>query len=163
MVKGDKKDVTERRLVSIVTADSNLPSISFTLNQVVRMLGTLTANVCVLKTTNNHLATTCAAQESELIQARQEVLVSVELKKKLAIIKQKYRSLKGTICAAMSPSPATPSKRARIDEPGTVGSKVGARRELLLLEDTATTNEVTQVGHGPHIEEIDEDEEEGMP
>ena len=168
-----EKDVTERRLASIVTADSNLPSMSSTLNQVVRMLGTLTADVRVLKTTNNHLATTCAAQESELIQARQEVLVSGELKKKLAIIKQKYRSLKGTICAAMSPSPATPSamspspgtpsKRARIDEPETLGSKVGARRELLLLEDTAATDEVTQVDHGLHIEEIDEDEEEGMP
>ena len=168
-----EKDVTERRLASIVTADSNLPAMSSTLNQAFRMLGTLTADVRVLKTTNNNLATTCAAQESELIQARQEVFVLSELKKKLAVIQQKYRSLKGTICAAvspspttpsaMSPSPATPSKCARIEESGTVRSKVGARRELQLLEDTAATNEVTQVGHGLHLEEIDEDEEEGMP
>ena len=65
-----EQDVTDRRLGSIATASSNLPSMSYTLNQVVRMLGTLTADVRVLKSTNNHLAITCAAKESKLIQAR---------------------------------------------------------------------------------------------
>ena len=49
-------------------------------------MGTLQANVYVLKSTNNHLATNCAAQESELIQARQQVLALTEANTKLSFL-----------------------------------------------------------------------------
>ena len=139
------QDVTEKRLGSIATASFNLSSIACTLNQIVCMMGTLQVNVCVLKSTNNHLATTCAAQESELIQSRQQVVVLTESDSKLALFQQKFQSLKAVVFSMVAPSPSPPFKRSCVDVPGTSS---GACRESLLLEDTAASNGVIRIGHG---------------
>lgn len=135
------KDVAQRKLGSIVTVSSNLHSIAFMLNQVVGMMGSLQSDVRVVKETDNHLVTTVAAEESELLQHRQEKYALMEENSNLgegsSLFQQKMQSIKAAMRSVMSLSAAKPSKRACIDKQGTheeINQVVGVCCELLLEE-----------------------------